>query len=613
MNAKSKIPSATLAPFALVLGLLTGAELTAQEWKLPRRGVAVYKRTVKLDGKPPALARHKVPALLLQSELDPKQKFMKRPPSDLQELAMWLAFDLRRWKKKGRFKAMIPFIHPYGSIWVEGTTSSLDDLAAQTIKGTVFRREAIRDETELKSVHAAYKSKVTTDIRAEFELKRRFDADKGVVTWIKSDFFGHTVAVIGEGKKGTEETFAYHEEWEFEKALDNRYAGFNVAVKNAIVKGSDRIRARIANPDGGQIKDTPDAERSTNTGRLALALLTLLKADILPTDEIVKRGFDSLRRREIRGAYECSVAIMAMEALYANPNERQLLLEGRIAKPIPRKPSAEDLALMEEWTKRILSYTDTRIKNKAYLMRFNYLDGAGRYDNSVTQYCVLGLYSAHLCGVKISPTVWYAISKHVLMDQVESEGKKIAFSLTPQTQFQKQVQQRKDAARSGKSTRTVSRARQTRVLPMGWPYVGRHPRTLILTRPLTGSMTTAGLTNLTICEAVLRHSRKAGNEALSEMKKRVRHGFAWLLENFTVRDNPNHHAHHLYYLYGLERAAELAQVGLIGDRDWYFEGAMLLIRMQTENGAFTGGLVDDCFAVLFLKQAAPPLPSYTGR
>ena len=63
--------------------------------------------------------------------------------------------------------------------------------------------------------------------------------------------------------------------------------------------------------------------------------------------------------------------------------------------------------------------------------------------------------------------------------------------------------------------------------------------------------------------------------------------------------------HHYYYLYGLERACELNQVARIDSRDWYFEGASLLLEMQQADGRFQhGGFADHCFAVLFLKKAS---------
>ena len=98
------------------------------------------------------------------------------------------------------------------------------------------------------------------------------------------------------------------------------------------------------------------------------------------------------------------------------------------------------------------------------------------------------------------------------------------------------------------------------------------------------------------------------------MRDAVHAGYAWMLNNFSVRKNKHGHGFHFYYLYGLERACELGQVALIGHRDWYFEGSIMLLGMQDHRGAFRGAtLPGNCFAVLFLKQAAPPLPVITGK
>ena len=120
---------------------------------------------------------------------------------------------------------------------------------------------------------------------------------------------------------------------------------------------------------------------------------------------------------------------------------------------------------------------------------------------------VLGLYSAHLCGVEISPTVWFAISKHVLMDQRRVDAPKIRLTLTTQRKDKKHR-----VAESGgqRGTRAVSSRRL--VEPWGWAYQGPLNGGKNLVRPMTGSMTVAGLTNLTICEAVLRGARKGGGE-----------------------------------------------------------------------------------------------------
>ena len=61
----------------------------------------------------------------------------------------------------------------------------------------------------------------------------------------------------------------------------------------------------------------------------------------------------------------------------------------------------------------------------------------------------------------------------------------------------------------------------------------------------------------------------------------------------------------------LRRACELSQVALLDDHDWYFEGATLILESQEDNGRFQpGSVVDNCFAILFLKKAS--LPVFTG-
>ena len=78
------------------------------------------------------------------------------------------------------------------------------------------------------------------------------------------------------------------------------------------------------------------------------------------------------------------------------------------------------------------------------------------------------------------------------------------------------------------------------------------------------------------------------------------------------------------YLWALERWAGFAGLEEIGGRDWYFEGANILVETQhtkaggrgtmSSAGGFQGaGLPQACMAILFLKQAAPPLPVITGK
>jgi len=123
----------------------------------------------------------------------------------------------------------------------------------------------------------------------------------------------------------------------------------------------------------------------------------------------------------------------------------------------------------------------------------------------------------------------------------------------------------------------------------------------------TGSMTAGAVMTYAICEEFAKGNKKAW------LRGRER-GLAWLAEHFAVDHNP-HPAHEtpgrndgqfartLYYLYGLERIAALLDLELIGEHDWYTEGATWLVQRQAPDGRWEGNQPDTCFALLFLNRA----------
>jgi hypothetical protein len=123
-------------------------------------------------------------------------------------------------------------------------------------------------------------------------------------------------------------------------------------------------------------------------------------------------------------------------------------------------------------------------------------------------------------------------------------------------------------------------------------------------------MTAAGVTGLTICAAALRGQKKGNVRLLQQVDDAARGGFLWLQHNLSVRRNPgptsSWDSWYYYWLYGLERTCELNQVALLGERDWYFEGALQLLGQQRRDGSWAAGW-DTCFALLFLKKAALPV------
>jgi hypothetical protein len=126
--------------------------------------------------------------------------------------------------------------------------------------------------------------------------------------------------------------------------------------------------------------------------------------------------------------------------------------------------------------------------------------------------------------------------------------------------------------------------------------------------PVTGSMTTAGLAGLAICQDELWSSRRFTPEARARSRRAIRDALAWLQDNFDVTKNPGQPANawHHYYLYGLERAGILSRSRFVGKFDWYLEGAQFLLASQRGNGSWAGdqaGTIDTSFAILFLRRS----------
>jgi hypothetical protein len=218
-----------------------------------------------------------------------------------------------------------------------------------------------------------------------------------------------------------------------------------------------------------------------------------------------------------------------------------------------------------------------------YKTRWGYQAGESRYDNSNTQYAVLGLRSAALCECKVPSSVSLGIINHFLADQADSGDDVNSFTLKTY----------RDSNKNGRYSlkKYHSRAR-------GWTYIGK-------ANPY-GSMTTAGLAGLSIGRDLLAMAGKSPKNKAKKINTALHDGFAWLLTNYSLRKNPRAGKQwHYYYLYGLERACELLGITHINEHDWYFQGAMLLLADRDRAGSWRT-IRDTCFALLFLKKATLP-------
>ncbi len=109
-------------------------------------------------------------------------------------------------------------------------------------------------------------------------------------------------------------------------------------------------------------------------------------------------------------------------------------------------------------------------------------------------------------------------------------------------------------------------------------------------------------------------------------EKPVLDGLAWLDKNWSMKENigPPETSRGAangwlyYYLYAVERTGMLYDTALIGNHDWYLDGARELLGAQKPDGSwdashFKHPTWDTCFAILFLKRATKRLVASVGR
>jgi hypothetical protein len=188
--------------------------------------------------------------------------------------------------------------------------------------------------------------------------------------------------------------------------------------------------------------------------------------------------------------------------------------------------------------------------------------GGWVYDLSNTQFAILGLRAAANAGAKIPRTTW---------------------------------------------ERALALLDKAQLPDGGWSYQGGDGSPY-------DRMTAAGATSWIICAISL--DEKLAPEAAAE-DARLRGAVAWLARS--AESKPLASPPDYYLLYSLERLCMIAKVQRLGTRDWYADGASLLIRSQSREGVWSGGFspaVDTSMALLFLRKAfiaRPAVATETAR
>ncbi|MBL8726679.1 MAG: hypothetical protein JNK49_21740 [Planctomycetes bacterium] len=597
---------------AAAVWLVGVGSVPAQElaWRLPLRGAVEYRRTWQAEAsgafaavaqaraaataaKVPERYLHRLPPapFLCQGELDSAQRAIADPVRDLRDVLRALAFDLQ---SRSGVRSKWPRVLPFGDLQVVGSWTNTPD-GGQELRGAVSARPAAALPDEKGTVARLLQPFCVRGAEGTVVLRRSIDGALGVVR----TFSGSVDLVVEEDEKQFRR-LVLRDEWQFLAVRDNQDFDFRKRVQAAIERGVAFVREAVRGQksflgDGGK------EHRSYGSGRLALALLTMLHGHVPPDDAVLLAGFAELRRRELVDTYSLAAALMAVAARYESAADAERLAQGGMAALPVRKTSAEDQEAVQRWTKQLLANLDPRTDPQKVL-RFNYVAGP-RYDTSLQQYGLLGLWSAHLCGVDVPGGTFAAAARHLLQVQGPPAGTRRTV-LTSHAQVQE-----------GFVAGVPPRGLELRTAPRGFAYEEAQ-------EPAFGSMTSAGVSGLLLAIAGMQAKGHGDKALLGECEAAVAAGYAWLAAEFSVRCNPgfaersNHHWY--YWLYGLERSCELRGVEWLDGRDWYYEGALQLLAQQQANGAFrtefaASMLIEStCFAVLFLARSTPSGPA-TGK
>lgn len=388
-------------------------------------------------------------------------------------------------------------------------------------------------------------------------------------------------------------------------------------VKAAVDRGARWLRGR--QQADGAFRDHW-AGQGYKTGETALALLALLKCGAKPDDPAVARGFDWLLAQPMQRVYEVSASVLALEARYTPDEQASIASEDPLASQIRQRFGRIAPPRDRDWLARAVEFL---VAQQDASGQWKY-PGYGEPDVSNAQFAVLALKAARRMGARVPKESFARVADYLLQHQ-EASGPEVPRFAVPaadqpiqglhdrrqrERERRERPRRRDDGAtrtRDGDEALEGTLARQP-MRARGWGYrPGHGPR---------GSMTAAGVAMLVIVKDELEQEPAYAERMAARVDQALRDGAAWLAQRFRADQNPGAEPDWLFYwLYTLERAGTLLALDRFGARDWYREGAEVILRAQQPDGRIVrstagqadGELAGTCLALLFLKRSTVPV------
>jgi len=365
-----------------------------------------------------------------------------------------------------------------------------------------------------------------------------------------------------------------------------------LAILPSIVLSAGASSTRAGQPVSANVKTAIDrgveylkqSAEKLNSAEAGLAAYALLTADASPQTPAVMNAVRQIQRKikdgqykpENHHIYEAGVDIMALEA----------------ADPKRYKPEIEAIA----------RYLVSQQKAGGY---WEYPDRQVGGDTSITQYGLLGLWSASRSGVAIPLRVWDGAASWLLRTQLKNG----AFAYWPVGGKTDRARPEPRHSMSGAGVGCLLIARRHLSGGAEWTPGTRHSDE----DKVFGVLETIDFENLDETEETEPVDILAEDEDYEPRIKPkncdpgVLRGLAWLGAHFTIDGCVGAP---IYFLYAMERVGALAHVDRVGNHDWYAEGADYLLKHQDKDGSWNAHwhatistIADTSFALLFLSRS----------
>ncbi|MCA9040578.1 MAG: hypothetical protein KDA65_09555 [Planctomycetaceae bacterium] len=346
-----------------------------------------------------------------------------------------------------------------------------------------------------------------------------------------------------------------------------------------------------------------DNKEIPDDGRMTITALALLKANVPRENPVIsnavrliqsKTGGEKYKAGEaIKDVYEAGVDLMLLEALDH---------EG-----LQYKPQMEVLV-------------DYIIKRQAGNGAWDYTNKeADGGDTSMSQYALLGLWSARKAGVVFSPEVWDKSAQwHLTTQQSDGgftyhpyRGTPSSHTMTVAGICNLMVIRRHlypDAAGRWANKAVDKKAEEDKGPAKKFGVLSSAPPEGLETEA-------AEVEDAESMSEIEKTEREKAIEAIKEYKPRtplsaidksINAAMAWMSRKYSIARGVGNY--HLYYLYGIERMCALGNMKQFVGHDWYFEGGQRLVKIQNEelgnwNEVITGKAAATSFGLMFLTKA----------